>query len=260
MAAATGRNYYRGNLALHCRYQDFTIDTALNRILTAAARVIVADDTLPWDLRRRARASTTFLQDATSLRPADFHAMTDRRTAHYRPALQLARHIISYTSRTLEAGSHTVKTFLFRTPDLIEDGIRTILRHGLAPGIAVEKETRVAGVSFSPDLVFNDGQAAGDVKYKLSDGTWSRSDLYQAIAFAVAFNTHHAIVIGFSTTDSAGLPDATPGRYRIRYITWRAKEGEDATHARNDLLLTTREWYDSRTVMPTGIAGGSPRP
>jgi hypothetical protein len=42
--------------------------------------------------------------------------------------------------------------------------------------------------------------AIGDVKYKILTEDWSRTDLYQSIAFATAFNSPVGCVIGFAET------------------------------------------------------------
>jgi hypothetical protein len=35
------------------------------------------------------------------------------------------------------------------------------------------------------------------VKYKAPDGTWNRPDLYEVVAFAVAFGRSHAALVTF---------------------------------------------------------------
>jgi hypothetical protein len=36
------------------------------------------------------------------------------------------------------------------------------------------------------------------VKHKVTDESWNRADLYEVVAFATAFRTNHAALIGFA--------------------------------------------------------------
>src|SRR5206468_2200533 len=103
------------------------------------------------------------------LRTSDLRVAVDRRTAHYRDALALARHILRGERRTLEHGTQDAWTFLIRTPDLVESGLRQVLseklarRHVKAGTISLPGTTMTA----NPDLLFDAGLAVADVKYKL---------------------------------------------------------------------------------------------
>lgn len=43
------------------------------------------------------------------------------------------------------------------------------------------------GISFTPDIVFGSGEIVADIKYKIIGADWTRSDLYQIVAFGTAF-------------------------------------------------------------------------
>ena len=110
---------------------------------------------------------------------------------------------------TSAKGADLAWTFLIRTPEMVEAGIRVILAESLVP-IRVTKEARQAigsSLTFNPDLVFDHGAAVGDVKYRLAGADWSRPDLYQAIAFAEAFGTDDAIVVNFGHSTVHALAD-----------------------------------------------------
>ena len=49
----TARLFYRGRLAVVAEFEEFDHDNALNRVLLAAARILVGASFLPEHLRRR---------------------------------------------------------------------------------------------------------------------------------------------------------------------------------------------------------------
>ena len=123
----------------------------------------------------------------------------DRRTEHHRDALTLARNILLNSGRTLVAGSAPAWTFLIRTPLAVEAGVRAVLRDTLgAKRVSRYPEYAVgAPLAFDPYLVFDGGIAVRDVEHKVSDGTWNRSDLNQAVTFAEAFGCRDLALLRF---------------------------------------------------------------
>ena len=131
-----------GRVEALCEFEEFGANTALNRILLAGARHVAASSTLPRVDRRRALSIAARMDDVTSIRPGDERARTDRRTAYYGNALGLARHIIAGQGRTIGAGAHYARTFLIRTPEMVEEGIRRILQRRLGDRWRIEKRGR----------------------------------------------------------------------------------------------------------------------
>lgn len=237
--------YYAGRPTLTCDYDDFGVDTPANRVLRAAARVVVTAPGLDWNIRQQARSTAELLQGAGELESGDLHSALhsrDRRLAHYRAGLNLAHHVLSRTGRALVAGTHTVWSFLIRTPGAIENAIRNLLIQELGSVVVGSTGRRtVAGVSFNPDIVFPD-RAIADVKYKLAGPYWDRSDLYQSIAFATAFEVQHGAVFNFARSRHR-LPDATPGNLHIRHIPWIEDNLPGA--AARDFVDRVEDWLDS---------------
>lgn len=102
------------------------------------------------------------------------------------------------------APSHGVvpgSTFLFRTPEAIEEGIRQNLRTQLGDRWQIRKKgMTLAGTRsrvLNPDLLFEDDLAVGDVKYQRNDGTIKRSHLSQVTTFAAGYRARRAAVIAF---------------------------------------------------------------
>jgi hypothetical protein len=130
---------------------------------------------------------------------------------------------------------------------MVEAGVRRILQDALGPHRLRKQRFQLAdsSVSFNPDLVFDDGTAVGDVKYKLSSGDWNRQDLYQAIAFAEAFGAEDAVVVRFRTTETASVRDAHVGGQIIHEVTWLADSGHPAAIAAASVADAVAEWLSS---------------
>ena len=159
--------YYAGRIALTCEFDDFNVDTPLNRVLRAAALIVVRSADLTTVLRRRARTMLARMEDVGALRPADLRMQVDRCTAHYADSVLLAHHVLVATGRTFEAGGLSARTFLIRTPEAVEEGLRQILVRQL-PGIDVVKRGRQlppTSLTLTPDLLFDQGRAVADIKY-----------------------------------------------------------------------------------------------
>src|SRR5262249_17916402 len=107
----TALNYYAGRIEIPCGFDEFSIDTPLNRVLRAASQVVAASPVLDRELRRRARSVLTRLDPVGEVGQADLRAEPDRRTKHYREALILAKHILRGRSRTLAHGEGLAWTF-----------------------------------------------------------------------------------------------------------------------------------------------------
>jgi hypothetical protein len=184
-------------------------------------------------------------------------AVIDRRTAHCREALQLARHVLLSNGRTLLAGPQTARSFLIRTPEMVEQGIRSYIQRALSPSTRVSKEGRElegSKLRLTPDLLFMPSGAVGDVKYQLNDGRWSRSHIYQAVTFATGFYTKNSLVITFSRRQSTPLDDVRVGQVTLHSAAWKAVSGVGPAEAAADLTSQVRDWLQSISL-PEAIAG-----
>jgi hypothetical protein len=108
---------------------------------------------------------------------------------------------------------------------MIEDGVRDVVKQLCHPVTVRKQGKRIHGkLTFSPDLLFDGGTAVGDVKYKLLSSGALRSDLYQILAFATAFECKVAAVVGFAHTECES----------------------DCIHAVGQVAVTTFYWYLDR--------------
>jgi 5-methylcytosine-specific restriction endonuclease McrBC regulatory subunit McrC len=241
-----------------CEFEKFDHDNPLNRVLLAAARTVAASTVLIEDVRRRARRVTSRMDGVGLLEPGDLRSTLERRSAHYREPVTLAAHVLEGHGRGLETGGSLSRSFLFRTPDLVEEGIRRtlaitlgdrwhIIKHGIQLGSTTMKVT--------PDLLFEGGLATGDVKYKLTDREWNTGDFYQAIAFATAFRARAGCVISFAKPDAAPLPQVPVGDVELTSLTWSAEETSEPQESALRLATQVEDWlsktHERRTATPT---------
>ncbi len=251
-ALSTTRQFYKGRIAVDCTYEEFDVDNPLNRVLKAAARVIVASILLERSLRRDGVRLLARLDSVGDLRPGDLAVQADLRTQYYADALQLARHVLLRQGRTLHTGAANGWSFLIPSPNAIEAGVRAVLQQGLADLATVTKRGKALPPSrwtLNPDLVFNDGNRVGDVKYSLATGSWSRAHIYQATTFATGYRTNRALVVGFRPPTAPTTPaDVRVGDVTIRYIAWDADPTIEPETAADALVNACRAWLVETTT------------
>jgi 5-methylcytosine-specific restriction enzyme subunit McrC len=248
-ALNTSRALLKGQVAITCEFDDFDEDNPLNRLLLAAALAVGSSQILPADLRQRSRRISLRLDGVGRLRPQDLRAVVDRRTDYYRDAVTLAKSILASAGRSLEEGPEAAWSFLIRTPEMVEAGLRQILAEGLGQHWPVTKgHLQLPGSTktLNPDLVFRDGLAIGDVKYKLTGQDWNTGDLYQAVSFAAGYRTQRALLISFSPYGEV-LPELTVGDIRVMHIPWRASVHIHPEEAASILVAEVSDWLEMIT-------------
>jgi 5-methylcytosine-specific restriction enzyme subunit McrC len=241
----TARHYYEGRLRFDCMFEEFGYDSALNRVIRGATRVVSASPQLSRTTRRRALALIARMEGVGEFNSSDRWPRLDRRTAHYRDALLLARHVLRTQGRDLHHGETDAWTFLIRTPEMVEAGLLTILQEAFEHIDKTAIQLEHTRMTLNPDLVIGNGVAIADVKYKLSRSDWDRHDLYQVVAFATGYKTSHAALVSFRQPESAALPSLRVGDVRVRHITWPADIAMSAFEARNAFLNEFGKWVEA---------------
>jgi 5-methylcytosine-specific restriction enzyme subunit McrC len=243
----TADRYYGGSLSVVCERDEFEFDTPLNRVLKAGLGVVLGSPVLAFDTRRSAQRTHLRFDGVGELRADDLRATLDRRSSHYGDALHLAKNILTSSHRALEAGQKRVWTFLLRTPNLVEDGLRRILIGRFGSQTIDRWATCIApNVTLNPDLVISGGVGVADVKYKLIGGDLNRADLYQAVAFATGFRCAHAAVMGFRTPDEATHAlRLQVGEVAVRHILWPAHADLLPGRAAELFLADVADWLAS---------------
>jgi len=241
---STATNIAAGKPLAHCQFQEYTVNTPLNQILATALRV-----------GRLRGVSGTANMDALTV-SRHFQAVSsfgDNRflptravvPSRYREAVDLATSIIQGTGRSLEFGGKAARSFLIRTPPIIEKGIRNILSTRLPvrirAGGRVLKPTQLRA---NPDLEVGPPPFTADVKYKINRGTWNRADLAQAVFFAAAYNSPLAAVLSFADADYR-LPEVPVGRIKVTSLNWSIGENSTPESSANSLVQALEAWSNT---------------
>jgi hypothetical protein len=238
---------YQGTLEFSCDFDEFTVDTPLNRLLRGAARTVASSQMLDPALRRRGQRLVNRMTEIGDVRPSDFRAQVDRQSGHYADAVTLARHVLLGEGRLIEHGESPGRTFLVPTPLMVEEALRRLLADALRPEWDVRKQGVQSGggeMTFNPDLVFNQHLAVGDVKYKLAPVGWGdrRPDIAQLTTFAAARLTGRGCIVTFRLPGAPALGDLAFGRMRIRELCWDADELLTPADAAGRLVERVRSW------------------
>ena len=261
--APTSRAFMKGRVLLDCEYEDFDVDTPLNRVLKAAGMAVAGSAALDWDLRRRATRAMNHMEGIGRLGPNDLAAARpERHTSRYAAPLQLAKHILLATGRGIEIGEEHGYAFLIRTPDMVEEGLRRVAGEALGGRVAVAKRTwflRGSHHSLTPDIVFGN-MAVGDVKYKLWAGDWDRSDLYQLVTFATGFGVTEGLRLGFATVGSS--PQTVHvGPVRLSVCDWLCDGTVGPPDAERRFASAIQEWWgrvEAASSEDVNYAGAEP--
>ncbi len=105
-----------------------------------------------------------------------------------------------------------------------------------------------SGLSINPDLVFGSTIAVADVKYRILEKDWSKSDFNQVVTFATGFLTNSAAVIGFSS-GALSLPrPVSVGQVKVRAFSWGALKEVEPQAIASALTADLREWLSEANV------------
>lgn len=212
----------RGSPRAACSFQEFSDDTMLNRIVKAACLKVVRMNSIDSTLRSRARQVAYRMDGVGTIQTNDLRVRIDRLTVNYTRLLSLSRLVLAGLGLTVAAGRHVGTAFLIRTPELIEDGLRSILKDGLQD-IKVAKRRLMlgdSGLSINPDLVFGNTIAIADVKYRIFGKDWSKSDLNQVVTFATGFRTKAAAILGFAAENNFIPRPVLVGDVQVTAFIW----------------------------------------
>ena len=194
-------------LPVEVRYDEFTDDILLNRLVKAAAHRLGR-----LGLRsREARSGIAWVADTldnVSLAPFPRGAVPevrfDRLNEHYRGVATLARLVLRHGAFEADRGKVRASGFLMDMNAVFQEFVTVALREalGLSEHVFGERHIRSldeeGGVPLRPDLTWRDGSRwtfVGDVKYKRLDDGVPNADLYQLLAYATAVDLPGGLLI-----------------------------------------------------------------
>ncbi|MDE2715562.1 MAG: hypothetical protein OXI33_00915 [Chloroflexota bacterium] len=247
----TTRALLAGRPKIRCSFDSFGNDTPLNRLLNHALRAVQRNSEFPDEIRRRAQQAQARFDDVGEYRPSDLYAQCDTRTKHYQHAAALARLVLIGRGTSILHGGSPGNTFLFYTPEAIEDGIRHLLRTALAPDWDVKKKgRRLPGAkrrTLNPDLVFNENKAIGDIKYRVSSGSIERRHMNQITTFATGYKATRGLLVEFGSPEQRD--HVRVGDIRIDTVNWNIDHLDPAQSA-EDLITDVRNWLSESPKSP----------
>ena len=236
----------RGRAVAICEFEELSDDTPLNRVVRGACQRLTKLPLVSERTRSRGRQLAYRMDGIGEIRPTDTRVRVDRLSKSYSRAIPLAQLILSGCGISSTAGKLVGTAFLVKTPEIIEDGLRSILASSL-PNVAIAKRRLLlgdSGLSMNPDLVFGSHIAVGDVKYRYLTPDWNRSDLNQVVAFATAFQCPASLLLGFAREALDPLPRRVPvGSVTTTSLAWVASSAVDPAQSAANLGAQVRSWY-----------------
>jgi hypothetical protein len=190
------------------------------------------------------------------LRTSDLHALPNRLSRDYLIAIPLAKLVLNGGDISTSFGPYRGTAFLIRTPELIEDGLRSALKQSL-PAESILKRSLSLGdstVSINPDLVFEGRSAVGDVKYRPMTRSWDRGDFNQAVTFATGFHAARCAVIGFIERAAQPIPPTVKvGAIEVKAFSWIADPAVDPHESLTRLAHQLQQWLCSHPALPCAV-------
>jgi 5-methylcytosine-specific restriction enzyme subunit McrC len=230
LRASPGRN-----LPLAVSYQSHDDDIPENRLLAAAVETlhrlpVYAESARRWLARLRITLA--------GVRPVRFRAHEipvirwTRLNQHYRPAVELARLILSGAEADLAAREVQAAGLVVRMSEVFENFVRNATRRALgasdqefpsgkhAPKLYLDDRRRL---NVQPDLSrWVDGRChfVGELKYRYDAGNGDAPNVYQTVAYALAAGVPHASLV-YADGPETGAQHYLPGlgaRIHIRHL------------------------------------------
>jgi 5-methylcytosine-specific restriction enzyme subunit McrC len=226
---------------VYARYDEFSPDTPLNRVLKAACRILSLT-VRSFEAARRLKEIIARFEDVTHVVPSQMELAVEltRQNRRFEPHLNFARLVFAGASTTLSAGAQTSFSLLFQMHRVFEAFVANLLlRHAHELGLGA---TRIIPQAWGRYLV-RDEEGAGffglcpdvlalgpggkvrfvlDTKWKLlgkmpvDDVT--RADAYQLHAYAHRFDSSLNVLLYPNTSGSNTVTLAFEGTDRERLL------------------------------------------
>lgn len=195
-------------LPIACRFDEYTGDVPLNRIVKAAAERLSRLRAVTSTTRSALAAILARFEEVSSLQGPELRTPTifNRLNLHYRSVERLARMVLDSTSPLDVVGDTEAGAFLINMNSVFEEFVEARLREYLAGELQVEGQgTRWMDsghrvVQLVPDLIFRRGSQpvyVGDTKYKLlvEEEKGRNPDYYQLLAYTTALDVPEGVLV-----------------------------------------------------------------
>lgn len=232
-------------IPLEVSYDEYTVDTAENRILRSALRRMQGVPRLNTDVRRRLAHLDGKLTGADLCAPGAPlpRWQPTRLNQRYQPALRLAELVLRHASAEAGPGGLQVAAFVVEMWKVFEDFVGTALREALyrRPGrtdlqyrdhLDVPAVGQPRGdVAMAVDIVHLDPrdrpQLIFDAKYKVAadGGRYPNADHYQMLAYCTALDVPEAWLV--YAQGSAGVVERQVRNSHVRIIEYPLDLGAD---------------------------------
>ncbi len=193
---------------LACRYDEFSADTPLNRVLKAACAQLLKVATSSANVRILAELLARFDAAGDSPDPLREQVMLDRTNKMFHQLYGFAKLFLAGDRQNTTTGRSEGYSLLFPMNDLFEEYIGRSLKHALwSRNIKLQDKSRHAirhpknRFQLRPDIVV-DGDIIVDTKWKQlrradEDGNYGveQADIYQMLAYARAYSARRVILL-----------------------------------------------------------------
>jgi len=193
---------------LECRFEEYSEDTELNRLVKAAHRWLLQVPQLDAQIARKLRHGFRAFGNVASVEyiPGSVpEPVLTRLNSHWQAAGRLARLILGQRSLRDQKGAVIGTTFNVDMNALFERFVEAIVDEEarranlrLVP-CARRRRQFTKKIPIRPDLILHGGGrdlAVTDVKYKeLKPAEWPHADLYQLLAYCVSLNLSSGLLI-----------------------------------------------------------------
>jgi 5-methylcytosine-specific restriction enzyme subunit McrC len=215
-------------LPAECRFDDYTADTQLTRVLRGAAHRLLRLPDVTAGTRQALQRLTDALAEAGPCTPRDVRTPTafTRLNEHCRAAEHLARMVLGGQTLRCVPGTAGAAVFLIDMNTVFEAFVAARLTRYLTGKLTVlSQNTRPFGDSglsrIRPDLIFESslGKAVyvADTKYKVTaDGYARDTDYYQILAYTRALDVPAGMLIYCQRDGSVPPTEITVGSHHIR--------------------------------------------
>ncbi len=232
-----------------CEFDEFTVDTPLNRVLKTTVRFLRRVTRHSDNARRLAELDFTLegVRDVT-VAALEWHRLHfDRANRRYEPLLSMARMILQNRTQDVTAGGLDGFSLLFDMNELFEEYIGEVARAALVPqgwqvflqgpshALLQDAETGVGVFQTRPDITgLRDGKAAWiiDTKWKRLDEDErnqgiAQTDVYQMLGYAHRYDVRDVVLL---YPHQAGIDGEAGLQRSFRILGGGAVNGEQHIH------------------------------